>query len=150
VVRFDGVSRSGDVSQVAGRLAAWCFRRSRLPYLGDIVRAASPNEAATWTLDNGEIRRTVILAPTAPQPERDDLIVLISYFPADIAAGLGYPGMSLIGGWDGSPDQSRSDSYLNFLALKYAREDEDFEDMVRIGGSLDYVPETPDKAADAA
>ena len=90
------------------------------------------------------MRQTVILAPLT-QPDRDDLVVLISYFPGDITTGPGYPVMSFVGGWDGTRDQSRPYSYLKFLALKYAKEDEDFEDMVRIGGSRDYVPQIPDK-----
>jgi hypothetical protein len=149
VVRFDSVYPGAELDQIAGRLIAWCYHRSRLPYLGEFNPAASPNEAVTWTLDNGDVSRTVILAPPL-QPDHDDLVVLISYFPMDISTGPGYPVMSFVGGSDGSPDQSRPNRYLNFLALKYASQDEDFEDMVRIGGSLDYVPDTPDKAADTA
>jgi hypothetical protein len=137
----------GTEREIAGRLAAWCYHRSLLPYLGDFELATDPTRPARWILKDGEVRETLILAPPQPHTDDDDLVVLISYFPGDISSGPGYPVLTFAGGWEGSRDQSQPDSYLNFLILKYAREDEDFDDMERLGGSLDRVPDVSGQEA---
>jgi hypothetical protein len=123
--------------QVSGRIVCWCYPRHDIPLIGPIVPGASLSEPGTWILESGERRQTIIFAPPSPAP-RDDLIFLLTFHPMERDTGPDYPVMVFMGGFDGTRDQSRADSHSSCLVLKYSKKDEDFEEMVRLTGSIDY------------
>jgi hypothetical protein len=135
--------------QVAGRIVGWCYPRSVVPLVGPIDPVAGPAEPAAWTVESGEVRQTLVIAPPNPPPV-DDLIFFVTFHPMDRSTGPDYPVLVFMGGFNASRDQTRTDSYSNCLALKYSEEEDDFEEMVRLCGSIDYMPEVFHESEGAA
>jgi hypothetical protein len=135
---------------VAGRIVGWCYPRPIVPAVGTIVPLADPAQPALWTTaETGEVRQAVVIAPHNPPPE-DDLIFFLTFHPMERATGPNYPVLMFLGGFNASRDMSRSDSYSNSLVLKYSQEEDDFEEMVRLCGSIDYLPEVVHESEGAA
>jgi hypothetical protein len=129
------------IHQLAGRIVGWCFPRKKFAEMRPERNSSARPHPVNW-LVNGESRPAIVIGPRSYQPD-DDLIILLTYNPMETSAHES-PKLVFIGGFDRSPDRSKSSTHLQFLALKYSQRDEGFDEMAHgLNGTIDRAPNIP-------
>jgi hypothetical protein len=135
---YFGIDDDLDPAAIAGRVVGWCYPRSAISISSSGNQVGDPRLPLLAVSGDHKGHPAIILAPLNP-PNGADIAVVLTYHEMQRATVRDDSALLVIGGFHVPRFSGRADGDASFIGIKYAARDDNWDDLVRQIGSIDYL-----------